>query len=437
MIDTSFASQRTILALFTALLMQSLAVAGEQAKASSQRQPNVVILFTDDQGTLDANCYGSQDLYTPAIDRLAETGVRFTQAYAHTVCCPARAMLMTGRYPHRGGISNWAQGDAKSAKGRNLAREEITIAEALKTAGYKTGLFGKWHLGAHPDHQPTEQGFDESFGILGGFIHNYNHFFLHGAGFHDLHANKEETFAEGKYFPDLMTARALAFVDKHHDEPFLLYVAFNLPHYPMQPDAKFEERYKELPMPRQAYAKMVSTVDDRIGQIIARLEQLKLRENTIVIYMSDNGHSAENATILADKHKSGLAKGTYYGANGGGGNTGKWRGHKAEFYEGGIRVPAIISWPAKLPQGVVRDQAITAMDWLPTLVDLLHIAPPQNPLDGQSIVPLINSATTPSHNKVLHWAWQNHWAVRDGDWKLIAMQGKLRIALVLYGGCSL
>ncbi|MCK5173711.1 MAG: sulfatase-like hydrolase/transferase, partial [Planctomycetes bacterium] len=199
-------------------------------------KPNVVIFFTDDQGTLDANCYGSEDLYTPATDQLSETGVRFTQAYAHMVCCPARAMLMTGRYPQRCNVNWWTQGNAKIEKNRNMFRSEVTIAEALKGAGYKTALFGKWHLGAHADHGPTEQGFDEFFGLLGGFIDNYNHYFLHQDGFHDLYEGKEEVFAEGKYFPDMITERALQFVDRNKDNPFFLYVAFNTPHYPEQSD---------------------------------------------------------------------------------------------------------------------------------------------------------------------------------------------------------
>ena len=130
------------------------------------KPPNVVILFTDDQGTIDANCYGSKDLITPNIDKLAATGVLFTQAYAHTVCCPARAALMTGRHPQRGGVWNWTQGDMNSTKGINMALEEVTLAEALKPAGYKTALFGKWHLGAHRDYGPKKQGFDEFLSLI-------------------------------------------------------------------------------------------------------------------------------------------------------------------------------------------------------------------------------------------------------------------------------
>lgn len=395
--------------------------------AASHRKPNVVIFLTDDQGTLDANCYGSKDLYTPAMDKLAETGVRFTQAYAHYVCCPTRAMLLTGRYPHRGSVLSWTQGNAKSAgKGRNMHREEITIAEVLKAAGYKTGMFGKWHLGAHLDHGPTEQGFEEYFGNRGGFIHNTNHYFLHGDGFHDLYEGKQEVFAEGKYYPEMITERALRFVDRNKDVPFFMYVAFNLPHYPEHADPKFDERYKDMPMPRQSYAKVVSTVDDRMGRIMDRLEEYGLRENTIVIFMSDNGHSVEDYQINVDNHASGLAKGWNYGANGGGGNTGKWRGHKAEFFEGGIRVPAIINWPAQLPKGVVRDQAITAMDWLPTIAELCGLPLPEVKLDGQSMMPIIKSESAPTHNKVMHWAWQVFWAVREGEWKLIWLSNKNR-----------
>ena len=389
------------------------------------RKPNVVIFLTDDQGTLDVNCYGSKDLYTPAMDDLAKTGVRFTQAYAHNVCCPTRAMLLTGRHPQRTAVNSWTQGDAKIAgKGRNMFLEEVTMVETLKDAGYKTAMFGKWHLGAHLDNGPTKQGFDEYFGNRGGFIDNYNHHFLHGKGFHDLYEGTKEVFARGKYFPDMMTERALQFVDKNKNVPFFMYVAFNIPHYPEQPDKKFDEHYKDLEMPRQAYAKMISTTDDKMGQIMARLEKHDIRDNTIILFLSDNGHSVEDYPISVDNHTSGLPKGSNYGANGGGGNTGKWKGHKGTFYEGGIRVPAIISWPEKLPAGAVRDQAVTGEDWFPTIMQLCDVPLPEVKLDGRSLMPIIKSADASSHHKVMHWQWQWFWAVRDGDWKLMGRDGK-------------
>jgi len=420
-------SKWTVCGLGVTLLIASMSKA-TPASTTTEPKPNVVVFLTDDQGTLDAHCYGSTDLYTPAMDTLAATGVRFTQAYAHYVCCPTRAMLLTGRYPHRGNVLSWTQGDAKwpGGVGRNMAREEVTLAEVLKAAGYQTGMFGKWHLGAHVDYGPTRQGFDEFFGNRGGFIHNYNHYFLHGKGFHDLYEGTKEVFANGEYYPEMITERALRYVDQHKSVPFFLYLAFNLPHYPEQADPKFDQRYKDMPMPRRSYAKVVSTVDDHMGRILDRLKKHGLRENTIVVFMSDNGHSVEDYQIPIDDHSSGLPNGWNYGANGGGGNTGKWRGHKAQFYEGGIRVPAIISWPAELPQGAVREQAITAMDWLPTIAELCGVPLPEVKLDGQSIVPILASADAPTHNKVMHWAWQAFWAVRDGEWKLICHDGKHR-----------
>jgi arylsulfatase A-like enzyme len=408
-----------------AMTIVTLILIGETLWAAPRRRPNVVIMFTDDQGTLDANCYGSKDLHTPTMDKLAATGVRFTQAYAHTVCCPARAALMTGRHPQRGGVNSWTQERMRDAQNRvNMFQQEITIAEVLKEAGYKTALFGKWHLGAHIDHGPTKQGFDEFLGLRNGFIDNYNHYQLHGQGFHDLYEGTKEIFAAGRYFPDMITDRALGFIERHKDEPFLLYLGFNIPHYPEQADSKFDAQYRDMDEPRRSYAKIVSTTDDRMGRVLDRLEQLGLRENTIVIFMSDNGHSAEDYHIRMDGHHSGLKQGANYGANGGGGNTGKWRGHKGQFFEGGVRVPAIISYPARLPQGIVRDQAITVADWFPTLLDLCTLSYPGVKLDGKSVMPIIRSARTESQHPVLYWQWQNKWAVREGVWKLIGKKNQ-------------
>jgi len=381
--------------------------------------PNVVFFFTDDQGTLDVNCYGSNDLYTPNMDALADSGVRFTQAYAHIVCCPARALLLTGRHPQRSGVNTWVQGNAKEETGINMSLEEITLAEVLKKAGYRSALFGKWHLGADLEHGPTKQGFDEFFGLRGGFIDNYNHYFLHREGFHDLYRGTEELYEDGKYFPDLVVREAKRFLDENKSKPFFLFVSLNLPHYPEQSYTKFDEMYANLSMPRRSYAKAISTVDDQMGQILKKLDELGLRDNTIILFASDNGHSSESIEIRVENHNSGLPKGHNYGANGGGGNTGKWRGAKGSFFERGIRVPAIISYPSKIPANAVRDQAITLADFYPTILDLCGLSLPDCKLDGQSLMPIIQSARTPTHHKVMHWQWGNSWAVREGDWKLI------------------
>ncbi|MEM7557821.1 MAG: sulfatase-like hydrolase/transferase [Planctomycetota bacterium] len=390
-------------------------------------KPNVLILFTDDQGTLDANCYGSTDLRTPSIDRLAKQGVRFTQAYAHAVCCPSRAGLMTGRHPQRSGVNNWTQGDRKGSDSRNtnMAAEELTIAEILKAEGYDTALFGKWHLGAKQGHGPLEQGFDRFFGHYAGFIDNYRHCFLHGKGYHDLQDDHKEIFRKDEYYPDMLVDQAVDYLKQPREKPFLMVVSFNLPHYPEQPTSKFANAYSDLEMPRQSYARVVSSVDDHIGQIMAQLESIGERDDTIIIFMSDNGHSAEEGSrISTENHVSGYPKGHYYSAHGGGGNTGKWIGHKGNFLEGGIRVPAIISYPKSLPSGVVRDQAVTVMDWLPTVLELADIPKPDRELDGRSMLPVIQDAKAQSAHPVLHFQWSNKWAVREGDWKLLGQAGR-------------
>ena len=402
--------------------------------ASQPERPNVVILFTDDQGTLDANCFGSSDLHTPNIDALAARGVRFTQAYAHTVCCPSRAALLTGRHPQRGGVRHWTQGNMEGPKGINMSLEEVTLAETLRNAGYRTALFGKWHLGAHRDYGPKKQGFDEFFGIRDGFIDNYNHFFLHRNGFHDLYEGTERVEADGKYFPEMMTDRAVEFIDRNQHRPFFLYVPFNIPHYPEQSLAMYQDRYRGIKdVARRTYAAMISTTDHYIGRVLEALEAAKIMDKTIIVYMSDNGHSNETTyRIRGKEHPSGFPEGHFYGASGGG-NTGRWIGHKSKFLEGGIRVPAILSYPSKIPMGEVRNQIVTAMDWYPTVLELCDVKPaPQSPeIDGFSVLPICRSADAASpYEGVLHFHWGSTWAVRDGKWKLIGTDGKQNYQLV-------
>ena len=387
---------------------------GSARCASAQpRKPNVVIIYTDDQGTLDAGCYGSDDIHTPNIDALARRGIRFTQAYAHTVCCPSRSQLLTGRVPQRSGVVNWLSNNPLDENQRNMAASEVTLAEVLRDYGYRTGLSGKWHLGAKPGHQPLDQGFDEAYGHLGGFIDNYEHKFLHSnpgrPPFHDLYRNGEEVFETGRYFPDLVVREATRFIVENKDRPFFLYCAFNVPHYPEQSDPKFHKMYDSMPMPRRSYASMITTTDDRIGQVLRTLDLWGLTDDTIVLFMSDNGHSTEEFANWDEN----------YGANGGGGNTGEWRGAKASMFEGGIRVPSILSYPGRIPEGETRGQAISNMDFFPTILEMCGIDPPGYEIDGRSLAPVLDSGDAPSPHAEFHWMWQEQWAVREGDWKLI------------------
>ena len=411
------------------ILSFMLPVMQSQAVELSTVRPNVIILLTDDQGTLDANCYGSADLKTPNMDKIAASGIRFTQAYAHTVCCPARAALFTGRHPQRGGVNGWTQGDRHGSDlpKINMALKEDTLAEVMKSAGYRTALFGKWHLGAKAGFGPLDQGFETYFGHLGGFIDNYRHFFLHSKGYHDLYDGNEEIFRREQYYPEMLVQRAINYIESNKNAPFFMTVALNLPHYPEQPSDMFKDAYLNMPMPRQSYARVISTVDEHIGRVLDSLEKNGLRENTIVILMSDNGHSTENnAGIAVDNHNSGYPRGYYYLAHGGGGNTGKWIGHKNTFLEGGIRVPSMISYPAKFAKGQTRDQIITIMDWFPTVLDLCGIKQQSSApkLDGHSITSIITDPQAVSHHEVLHFSWASNWAVRKGDWKLIATSNK-------------
>lgn len=381
-------------------------------------KPNVIWILTDDQGTLDAHCYGARHLYTPHIDSLARDGVKFTRAYSHTVCCPARANLLTGRHAQRVGINNWTQADAAGAKGINIHADEMTAAAIFREQGYRTGLFGKWHLGAAPGHRPLDMGFDAFFGFLGGFIENYTQYSLHGRGFHDLWDGQAEIDCRNEYFPRLTNDRAMAFIEQNQDHPFFLYLPYNLPHYPEQSEDKYAGQYKNVDQRVRKYGMTVSTVDGLIGEVLEKVEQLGLSDDTIVLFMSDNGHSCE-ACRLAPNHRSGLPEGWYYGAHGAG-YAGPFKGHKADLTEGGIRVPCILKAPGRTPAGVESDHTVCGLDWLPTMLSLCGIQhKPARPFDGIDLSPSLSDAAEPGEERVLHWQWASRWAVMRGDWKLI------------------
>ena len=370
----------------------------------ANRKPNVIIILTDDQGTIDAGCYGAKDLETPNIDLIAKRGIRFTQFYAAApVCSPSRAGLLTGRYPINSGVP----GNTTSVKGKpGMPSEQITIAEHFKSSGYVTAHIGKWHLGYIPEHMPNAQGFDYSFGHMGGCIDNYSHFFYwQGPNRHDLHRNGEEVFEDGKFFPDLMVEEACNFIKKNQSSPFLIYFALNTPHYPYQGDPHWLEHYKDLKYPRNLYNAFVSTQDARIGNLISYIDEVGLTNDTIIIFQSDHGHSTEER------------------AHFGGGSSGKYRGAKFSLFEGGIRVPAIISWPSVLKENKIINEVAHSCDWLPTLADLTGIKLKKNKIDGKSLVTMLKSENQSTPHSTIHWQVgtgpNKQWAVRQGRWKLI------------------
>ena len=367
-------------------------------------RPNVLIIYTDDQGSVDANCYGSADLITPNLDRLAETGVRFTQMLAPSAICSAsRAGLMTGRYPARAGVP----GNVSSNRGEaGMPASEYTLAELFRDSGYRTHHVGKWHIGYDEATRPLGQGFDTSFGHMGGCIDNYSHFFYwNGPNRHDLWRDGKEVWHDGDYFGDLMVEEVKARIRTESDQPFFLYWAINFPHYPLQGTSKWRDAYGDrLEHPRDKYAIFVSTMDEMIGEALDQLEASGKRENTLVLFQSDHGHSVEERTF------------------GGGGSAGPYRGHKGNLFEGGIRVPSIVSWPAGLPQGETRDPWVTGCDWFPTLAALTNSEfPADHHLDGKSIVSVLKDADAPSPHERFFWLLGNgknaQWVVREGDWK--------------------
>ena len=374
---------------------------GEPSTVGAERHPNVIIIYTDDQGSLDMGCYGSHDLKTPHMDALAERGIRFTQFYASSpVCSPSRAGLLTGRYPIRAGVP----GNVSSMHGKpGMPAEQITIAEMMRAAGYTTAHIGKWHLGYTEETMPNNQGFDYSFGHMGGCIDNYSHFFYwNGPNRHDLWRQGQEVYEDGMYFPELMVEEAGSFIDRHRNQPFFVYFAMNVPHYPYQGHAKWLEYYRrrQVEYPRNLYNAFVSTQDEYVGKLVAKVDALGLRDDTIIIFQSDHGHSTEQR------------------AHFGGGNAGPFRGAKFSLFEGGIRVPTIISWPGQLAEGQVEQQVAHSCDWLPTIAALCGVDLPGTDVDGKNIAPMLRGQQASPH-EVLHWTIGNSWAVRKGDWKLL------------------
>lgn len=373
------------------------------ADARTTDKPNVIIIFTDDQGSVDMGAYGTTDVQTPHMDALAARGVRFTQFYAGAaVCSPSRACLMTGKTPVRAGVPGNV--GASAAADRGMPTGQVTMAEMLKSAGYQTAVIGKWHLGYTPETQPNGQGFDYHFGHLVGCIDNFSHFYYwNGPNRHDLYRNGEEIYLPGQYFPDLMVEEAARFMEDNRKEPFFLYFALNTPHYPYQGDPEWLAYYEEqgTPYPRNLYNAFLSSTDDRIGRLLQKLDDLGLRENTIVIFQSDHGHSTEER------------------AHFGGGSAGPYRGAKFSLFEGGIRVPAVISWPGRIPEGEVRDQLAVSADWLPTIAELCEVEILDENIDGRSITPILASADAPDNHEVFHWTNGRRWAIRRGAWKLL------------------
>lgn len=410
--------RRDFMKLATAGALGAMASSLSKGAPSATRiptdKPNVILIMADDLGSADLGIYGSDDLNTPRLDALAKSGTRFSQFYSMAaVCTPARGALLTGRYPLRNGATN---------NSRSMHADEITIAAALREAGYRTANIGKWHLGEQTG--PLKYGFDEFFGHLRGCIHNYDHCYYNwNTGTdpsHDLWRNETEVFEDGTHFGELLVRESTRFIKENRERPFFIYLAFNNPHYPLQPLPQFLKNYKHLPEQRRSYAAFVETMDYQLGRIFDAVDGAGLRENTIIVFESDNGASDEERNRLwLDEPNNEVYRG---------GSSGPYRGGKFQVWEGGIRLPAMISWPGCVPKNAVRDQMVCSMDWFPTLLGYCGVdVPTDRVIDGKDIAKVIASKKAPSPHKALAFQWgrESNWAWREGSWKLLKQDGEI------------
>jgi arylsulfatase A-like enzyme len=376
------------------------------------------MIMTDDQGYGDLSCMGSNDFVTPNIDALAERGARFTCMYSGSpVCSPSRAALLTGRYPGNAGVRAILAGHRRAS---GLTADVPTIATALRAEGYGTAHIGKWHLGLKDESRPNRNGFDYFYGFMAGCIDYYSHVFYWGMAdgktnpCHDLWENESEINMDGRYFTELISEKAVEYIRgaSKKEEPFFLYLGFNAPHYPMHAPVKYMNRFAHLPWDRQVMCAMISAVDDGIGQITDELKRSQILDNTIIYYQSDNGPSRESRNFMDGRNDP------YYG-----GTTGGFKGHKFSLFEGGIRVPGIISWPEKIPTGQVIDEPVSAIDLFPTLINAAGGDAGAFELDGLDISGCLLDST-PSPHENIFWEMDGQTAVRHGDYKLV-LNGRL------------
>ncbi len=375
------------LGIVASVVSAALAVPPARASRFASR-PNIVIIVSDDQGFGDLGTHGNPHIRTPTLDRLAAESIRFDRFFVSPLCAPTRASLLTGRYSLRTGTRGVAQGL------ETMRAEEVTFAEALRDAGYRTGYFGKWHNGEHYPFTPQGQGFSEAFGFNLGHWNNYFDT--------SLKRNGKWVRTSG-YISDVLTDAALEFIGPRKAEPFLCYLAYNVPHAPFQVPDRYFERYKAAGLNdylASVYG-MVENMDVNIGRVLAHLDRLALRHNTIVIFLSDNGPNGE-------RFNAGM------------------RGTKGSLHEGGSRVPFFIRWPARFHKPAVITRIAAHIDVFPTLLELAGVPMPKTlPQDGRSLVPLLDGRTNDWPDRTLftqHVVPQNNrhtGAVRTDRYRLV------------------
>jgi arylsulfatase A-like enzyme len=367
-------------------------------------KPNIIVIMADDMGYGDAGFTGSQDIRTPNLDKLAASGVVFRQGYAnHPFCGPTRAALLSGRYQHRFGFeTNPAYDPANPIMG--IDPDVPLFSKRLQKAGYVTGCVGKWHLGAAEPFHPTNRGFDYFYGFLGGG-HDYFRIDLtqpvKEAYLQGLIRNDKPATFEG-YLTTALSRDAASFVENNKDKPFFLYVAYNAPHAPLQAPAEDIERYQHIPdQKRRIYAAMVDVMDRGIGAVISAVEENGLRDNTLIFFLSDNGGPQ------ASKQKPGKWNGS---------SNKPFRGGKGDLYEGGIHVPFIASWPAKIPAGTMFDSPVISIDISRTAVAVAGGSPGgKHAMEGVNLIPFVTGDKSGAPHEALYWRSGAKWSVLAAD----------------------
>jgi len=377
--------------------------------AEKARVPNIVLILADDLGWRDIG-YHDSDIKTPVLDKLARGGVRLERHYVCPTCSPTRAGLLAGRNPSRFGIHGPIDGRSTTA----LPKDAATLANALKSRGYVTGLFGKWHLGLRPEVGPRQYGFDQTYGYLHGQIDQYTHHYKNG----DRSWHRNDAFVDEKgHATDLIADEAVKFVQTKRKEPFFLWVAFSVPHHPLQEEDKWQAPYKDTIKDdsRRLYAASITHMDAAIGRIVEALEKTGQAKDTVIVFTSDNGGQKDYASKTEYEGKFGPY--TTLGDNR------PLRGWKGELYEGGIRVPALVYWQDHLKPGVAKE-SISYLDWFPTMARLAGVDPPADwKLEGRNVWPVLSGTGKAAPVPPLHWNTGRDLGVLAGDWKLI-VRGK-------------
>ncbi len=405
MLPTTISGQALLVRLLIAVALAAAGWVGSAARASAEEngaraaRPNIVIVFTDDQGYQDVGCFGSPDIKTPNLDRMAREGRRFTSFYvAQAVCSASRAALMTGCYSNRVGIHGALGPGAR----RGIHPDEVTLGELVKQRGYATACFGKWHLGDAPKFLPTRNGFDEYFGLpysndMWPYHPTAKHFPALPLIDGEKVVNDNVSAEDQTHLTTWYTERAVKFIEKSKDRPFLLYVAHSMPHVPLFVSEKYEGKSA-----RGLYGDVIMEIDWSVGQILDALKQQGLDEKTLVIFTSDNGPWLS------------------YGEHGG--CALPLREGKGTSFEGGVREPCIMRWPGKIPAGTECSELAATIDILPTVARLVGAQVPDDRIiDGEDIWPLISGvpgAKTPHEVYYYYYANNQLQAVRSGKWKL-------------------